>query len=151
MAEPLAMKPLTGYDPNLYSPELQTKDYFRTFQEYAGQNFQRVVKNTSSAGAVTLYTVPEGYVLYVTAVHICIANDGTPAARGIISIGATDGSGQGETMLNVVTQNGADSANVSHSFNHLIRVNPGEFIQSKEISSNRSSIGFIGFLVRFKA
>ena len=150
MAEPIAFKPQTPYDEKDYTPELQKKDYYKTFQEYAGEHFQRVVKNTTGAGTITLYTVPSGYVLYITAVHVCVANDSSPAARGIISIGATDGSGQGETMLNVITRDGASEANVSHAFNHLIRVNPSEIVQAKTISSNRSSVGFIGFLVKFK-
>ncbi len=129
----------------IFSRRQQKEKYTPTLAEWAVLNGERIVRNRTGAGAGTLYTVPEGRVLFITAVHVCVANNATPNARGIISIGATDASGQGETLLNVTTTDVAESANVSITFGHLVKVEAGEFVEGKEISSNSSSIGFIGF------
>lgn len=123
------------------------REFFPLFSEWAADNFQRIVRNTTAAGTNTLYQVPENRTLFITAVHIYIANDAAPNARGIISIGSTDGSGQGETLLNITTTAASGSEGGAYSFNHLVKVEAGEIVQAKEISSNSSSIGFIGFEV----
>lgn len=123
----------------------QKEKHTPTFAEWGALNGERIVRNRTGAGAGTLYTVPKGRVLFITNVHVCIASNATPNGRGIISIGTTDGSGQGETLLNVTTDNTADSKAVSSTFNHLVKVIAGEIIEGKEISTNSSSIGFIGF------
>lgn len=135
--------------PNLFtkiqSRRSQKEKFVSTFAEWGAINGDRIVRNRTGAGAGTLYTVPNGRVLFITNVHVCIASDTTPNGRGVISIGSTDPSGEGETLLNVTTDNTADSASVASTFNHLVKVKSGEIIQGKEISTNSSSIGFIGF------
>lgn len=123
----------------------QKEKHTPTFTEWGILNGERIIRNSTSAGTNTLYEVPVGRVLFITAVHCCIGNDSQPNARGLISIGDTSASGVGETMLNVTTQKAGDSANESITFNHLVKVEAGEIVQAKEVSSNASSIGFIGF------
>ncbi len=127
------------------SRRFQKERYTPTLAEWAVLNGERIVRNSTSAGAVNIYTVPLGRVLFITAVHVAIANESTPNARGIISIGNTSGSGVGETLLNLTTNAAASHAEVGITFGHLVKVESGEFVQAKEISSNSSSIGFIGF------
>lgn len=129
----------------IQSRRQQKEKYTPSFTEWAILNGTRIVRNTTSAGTNDLFTVPAGKVLFITAVHCCVGNDATPNARGLISIGNTSASGVGETMLNVVTTDGAESANESITFNHLVKVDAGEIVQAKEVSSSASSIGFIGF------
>jgi len=121
------------------------RQFFPLFSEWAADNFRRIVRNSTSAGTSTLYIVPENKTLFITAVHVYIANDTAPNARGIISIGNTTGSGVGETLLNITTTAASGSEGGAYSFNHLVKVESGEIVQAKEISSNSSSIGFIGF------
>lgn len=123
----------------------QKETYTPSFSEWGILNGTRIVRNFTGIGTNNLYTVPQGRILFITAVHCGIANDVAPNARGIISIGDTSASGVGETLLNVTTTDVADSANESITFNHLVKVEAGEIVQAKEISSNSSSIGFIGF------
>lgn len=52
---------------------------------------------------------------------------------------------KGETLLNVATNATSGEANVAITFGHLVKVEAGEFVEGKEISSNSSSLGFIGF------
>lgn len=127
------------------SRRFQKERYTPTFAEWGILNGLRIVRNRTGAGAGTLYTVPEGKVLFITAAHASVGNDATPNARGILSIGTTSASGEGETLLNITTTNGVAQANVAITFGHLVRVEAGEIVEGKEISSNSSSIGFIGF------
>lgn len=129
----------------IQSRRQQKERYTSTFAEWGAINGLRIVRNRTGAGTGTLYTVPEGKVLFITAAHASVANDSTPNARGIISIGSTSGSGEGETLLNVATNATSGEANVAITFGHLVKVEAGEFVEGKEISSNSSSLGFIGF------
>jgi len=129
----------------IQSRRLQKERHTPTFAEWGILNGERIVRNRTGAGTGTLYTVPVGKVLFITAVHIAIANESTPNARGIISIGDTTGSGEGETLLNLTTNAAASHAEAAVTFGHLVKVEAGEIVQAKEISSNSSSIGFIGF------
>lgn len=137
--------------PNLLSKiqsrRQQKERYTPTLAEWAVLNGERIIRNSTSAGAGTLFTVPQGQILFITAVHVSVANESTPNARGIISIGNTSASGEGETMLNLTTNADASHAEVAMTFGHLVKVDAGEIVQAKEISSNSSSIGFIGFLI----
>lgn len=129
----------------IQSRRFQKEQHTPTFAEWGILNGERVVRNRTGAGAGTLYTVPDGRVLFITAVHVSIANESTPFARGIISIGTTSASGEGETLMNLTTNAAASHAESAITFGHLVRVEAGEIVEGKEISSNVSSLGFIGF------
>jgi len=125
----------------------KVRTFFPIFSEWASDNFERIIRNSTGSGTNTLFTVPANKTLFITAVHVFIANDTAPNARGIISIGATSGSGVGETLLNITTTAASGSEGGAYAFNYLIKVESGEIVQAKEISSNSSSIGFIGFMI----
>lgn len=74
--EPLAYKPISGYDKSLYTPTEQKKEYIPTWCEYAAQHFQTISKcvGQTGTGVLDLYVVPENCVFYVTAFYINASN-----------------------------------------------------------------------------
>jgi len=144
--EPVALKPISGYDESLYTALEQKKDYYPTLLEFASKNYPQIIANAQAFGTTyaIIYTVPEGSTLYLCSWTYTGNRDAVGAWTGQIAL-------VGGTNYLFYTQNDAGGTEgVYHSLTYPMPLKLESGQQIGVYSTNADSIGFItGFLVPF--
>ena len=144
MDEDLALKPISGYDPDLYTPAIQKKEYSKTWVEWAADNFEQVIINSAAVHGTTIFTVPVNKILYITSAYVT----GRGVAVGSIQIGYLVSGG----ITNISNaQWGAGSGGQAFpSFPMPLKIESKTEIKIYVSGANSWNVGLQGFLVPFK-
>lgn len=156
MAENLAFAPATasqGYDPKLYTPAEDKKEYSMTWVEWASQNLERASKSLYGVG--TIFIVPENKTLYITSSWISWASE-TAGSTGNSTYAMMIGSSSldNNTILSLRKNSvNAQHGEISTTYPMPIKVETDQIVQlNGSLTGNDVSVsGFTGFLVKFKA
>ena len=143
--EKIALKPISGYDETLYTPDVEKKDYTPTWLEWAAQNFQQISRaaNQAGTGGATIYTVPTGFTFYLTNVSITGIEGG--------SSGVITPSGSRYELISLKCSANNTATN-SSCFSVPLKMNAGETINLIVAGAAANVTADItGFLVRFSA
>jgi len=153
MVENLAFAPATasqGYDPELYTPAEDKKEYSMTWVEWNAQNSLQIIKNGETTGSIThLYQVPEGFTLYITTAYMTFENGHQTIKREAnLQIGD-------QVAFLTLTTTFLNNANISQQYFMPLLAQAGEVIKlvpsSGGFSSANCQAGFTGFIIKFKS
>jgi len=155
MVENLAFAPATasqGYDPKLYTPAEDKKEYSMTWLEWASQNLTQIIKKGAGASS-TLYKVPEGRILYITQSWLSVSSYIFPS--NTINYKLHLGSGEVLVEHDQATSGAGDVAiankGISNNYSMPIVVRSGNTIEiTSTFNVSGLRCGFAGFIVQFK-
>jgi len=150
--EQLALKPISPYDAKNNTPILQQKEFNQTWLEFAAQKFQQVkLTGYAQNSTTTIYTIPEGYIFYLTSAQVSYSSIGGGAATSNLyyyyfGSGANNRIGNSGFLANNIVSTNLININFPMS----IQMRSGEQIIISSASAQiYINLSFQGFLVPF--
>jgi len=133
--EPVAIKPISGYDEKINVYVEPKKEYYPTWLEWASKNREQVV---IGVGGIT--SIPAGKDFYLTSAYI--QGSSLVAGYGIQSIGFTGVFG-GYSFIAVETYT-SSPCSVSTTYPYPLKINSGSQLLYTNINQNSNYV-LIGF------
>lgn len=121
------------------------RQFFPTVKEWAADgNTEQIIVSNASNGNVTLYTVPDGFTLFITSAWVtcqCIAA-GPSARRALVSIGP-----EGKDIVGASITGQAEANSNALTYSMPLAVTSGISIFGLTTSNSTGRWGFQGFLL----
>lgn len=141
----VAYKPTTKYSPKNNTPLIQEKEYQPTFSEWAAKNRFQVCKGAVIVGAgnSTLYSVPQGFNMFVTGFSISSFIMGGGTSFLALASGGVSGTDINFGALSGVDLGGPVSSSMDRTFINPIKINSGAAIVVESNIPNQTVSGSV--------
>jgi len=149
--EPIAFKPISGYDKEIADTYTDEKAYKPTFLEWLWRNANQIIKHYNGGTNTLLYTVPEGYNFYLTNSWLTVSSffyNGTAVERSLYT-------SDGVYFIKQHTPDGTGidtvdaSIGISNNYTFPLVIKEGIKIYGDTTNfTGGNRLGFAGFLVK---